>query len=190
MARQARGCRTTRPRACRRSSARGAATTRAGTGRRSPRNCAESGACTARRTAPRPRSWITSACRPADNPRPALARRRAAELQPHRVTEKIRENARRPAVMCVHRLGSDQYKGCPDPGVLRARRVGWSGLLSIPGCQLGQYTLSSAAHGPRSRLASLAVRQWACDAEAAPTRNRRLVPREARTAAIGVVGRR
>jgi hypothetical protein len=90
--------------------------------------------------------------------------------------------------MCGHRLGSDQYNGCPDPGVLRARRVGWSGLLIHSGCQLGQYTLSSAAHGPRSRLASLAVRQWACDAEAAPTRNSRLVPREARTAAIGLIG--
>jgi hypothetical protein len=36
-----------------------------------PGTCAESGACAARRRAPRPRLWITSACRPADNPRAA-----------------------------------------------------------------------------------------------------------------------
>ena len=40
-------------------------------------------ACPARSTAPGPRSWITSGCRPADSHGPALARRRAAELQPH-----------------------------------------------------------------------------------------------------------
>ena len=36
----------------------------------------------------------------ADSHRPARARRRAAELQPHRVAQRIRENARRPADRC------------------------------------------------------------------------------------------
>lgn len=107
------------------------------------RNCAESGACTARRRAPRPRLWITSACRPADSHRPALARRRAAELQPRWVTEKIRENAHRPAVMHGLLRSSQQAGDRADRVFLlhpwrwswmtEVSQAGWPGAVPDPG---------------------------------------------------------
>jgi hypothetical protein len=34
--------------------------------------------------------------------------------------QKVRDNARRPAVLVGHRLNTDQDIGCTDPGILRA----------------------------------------------------------------------
>ena len=50
-----------------------------------------------------------------------------------------------------------------------------------------QYTRSSVAHGLTARAASRSIRYPACDAVAA-TRNNRVVPREALTAATGLIG--
>ena len=65
----------------------------------SPRNCAESGAFTARRQGPRPHSWITSACRRAEAPAFPPPRRR--------VNGPAAGRSRRPG----HRAGERQ---CPQ----------------------------------------------------------------------------
>jgi len=67
-------------------------------------------------------AWITLASRRADSHRaPPGARRRAAELQSHWVTERIRENARRPADLRERRLDAGRNKGGPDLGILSAQ---------------------------------------------------------------------